>query len=106
MASGYGTRIMQLYNEMAAFSVEPPSIKANPASLSFNVVKGSKNPSQTISVTGKWLSSEIRVASNSGKYTLSTKTSCPPTRSITLLASCSPTPSTSKRLGPIPSTPR
>ncbi len=74
MASGYGTRIMQLYNEMAAFSVEPPSIKANPASLSFNVVKGSKNPSQTISVTGKWLSSEIRVASNSGKYTLSTKT--------------------------------
>ena len=74
MASGYGTRIMQLYNEMAAFTVEPPSIKANPASLSFNVVKGSKNPSQTISVTGKWLSSEIRVASNSGKYTLSTKT--------------------------------
>ncbi|MDD6723535.1 MAG: glucosaminidase domain-containing protein [Bacteroidales bacterium] len=74
MASGYGARIMQLYNEMAAFSVEPPSIKANPASLSFNVVKGSKNPSQTISVTGKWLSSEIRVASNSGKYTLSTKT--------------------------------
>ena len=74
MASGYGTRIMQLYNEMAAFSVEPPSIKANPASLSFNVVKGSKNPSQTISVIGKWLSSEIRVASNSGKYTLSTKT--------------------------------
>ena len=74
MASGYGTRIMQLYNEMAAFTVEPPSIKANPASLSFNVVKGSKNPSQTISVIGKWLSSEIRVASNSGKYTLSTKT--------------------------------
>ena len=73
MASGYGSRIMQLYNEMAAFAVEPPSISASPTSLTFSVIKGSANPSKTITVKGKWLRSGIRLASNSGKYTLSTK---------------------------------
>ena len=73
MAAGYGTNIMKLYNEMAAFTVEPPSISASPSSLTFNVVKGSANPSRDITVKGKWLGSGIRLASNSSKYTLSTK---------------------------------
>ena len=37
MAAGYGTNIMKLYNEMAAFTVEPPSISASPSSLNFMV---------------------------------------------------------------------
>lgn len=61
----YGTQILQVYNQMMAFSMANPTLKASSTSLNFTVEKGKTSAAQTVTITGSNLSSKIVYNPNS-----------------------------------------
>lgn len=55
----YGTQILSVYNQMMAFTVANPTLKASSTSLNFTVEKGKVSAAQTVTITGSNLSSKI-----------------------------------------------
>ena len=62
-AAGYGTKIIGTYNEMMAFSMEPPSITLSPESITLTVNRDQADVKKWINVTAKNLPGDIRIAS-------------------------------------------
>lgn len=58
-STSYGTQILQVYNQMMAFTVANPTLKASKTSLSFTVEKGKVSSAQNVTITGSNLSSKI-----------------------------------------------
>ena len=58
-ATNYGTQILAVYNQMMAFNVANPTLKASKTSLSFTVEKGKVSSAQSVTITGSNLSSKI-----------------------------------------------
>lgn len=58
-ATNYGTQILAVYNQMMAFNVANPTLKASKTSLSFTVEKGKVSSAQSVTITGANLSSKI-----------------------------------------------
>lgn len=58
-ATNYGTQILTVYNQMMAFNVANPTLKASKTSLSFTVEKGKVSSAQSVTITGSNLSSKI-----------------------------------------------
>ena len=72
-AAGYGTSIIEMYNEMMAFNYsEPSSLKASETAISLSATQGATAPSKTITITGVNLSSAISYSSSSSAFTVST----------------------------------
>ena len=67
-AAGYGTKIIGTYNEMMAFSMEPPSITLSPESITLTVDRNKADVKKWINVTAKNLPGDIRIASVSSKF--------------------------------------
>ena len=78
-AAGYGTAIIEMYNEMMAFKVSgddtpsagSESLKASTTSVSLSAQKGATAPSKTITITGSNLSKAISYNSSSSAFTVS-----------------------------------
>lgn len=78
-AAGYGTAIIEMYNEMMAFKVSgddtpstgTESLKASTTSVSLSAQKGATAPSKTITITGSNLSKAISYNSSSSAFTVS-----------------------------------
>ena len=70
--STYGTQIVNKYNEMMAFAMPEPSLKASSMNLSFSAVQGAAAPSQTITITGTNLSSQISYNTSSSAFKVTT----------------------------------
>ena len=51
-ATNYGTQILAVYNQMMAFNVANPTLKASKTSLSFTVEKGKVSSAQSVTITG------------------------------------------------------
>lgn len=58
-ASGYGSSIISIYNEMMSFSVANPSLESDVSSVSFTAEQNSAEQSRQITITGQNLSSPI-----------------------------------------------
>ena len=76
-AAGYGTAIIQMYNDMMAFNVsgdEPAtsSLKASTTSVSLTGTQGGTAPSTSVTITGANLTSDISYSSSSSAFTVST----------------------------------
>lgn len=70
--STYGTQIVNKYKEMMAFAMPEPSLKASSMNLSFSAVQGAAAPSQTITITGTNLSSQISYNTSSSAFKVTT----------------------------------
>lgn len=64
-ASNYGSEIMSMYNEMMAFSMEPPSITSNPTQFNISLEQNATSPTYTFTITGKNLGTAMTHAKNS-----------------------------------------
>ena len=71
-ASGYGSSIMSIYNEMMSFQMANPKITATPQELVFNVEQNSTSPVQAVTIKGENLGTAIRIASVSSAFKYST----------------------------------
>ena len=78
-AAGYGTAIIQMYNDMMAFNVsgDTPStgnasLKASSTSVSLTGTQNGTAPSTTITITGANLTSDISYSSSSSAFTVTT----------------------------------
>ena len=78
-AAGYGTAIIQMYNDMMAFNVsgDTPStgnasLTASTTSVSLTGTQGGTAPSTTVTITGVNLTSDIVCNSSSSAFTVST----------------------------------
>lgn len=58
-SSTYGTQILSVYNQMMAFTVANPTLKASKTTLNFTVEKGKVSSAQNVTITGSNLSSKI-----------------------------------------------
>ncbi len=57
--TAYGTNILSIYNQMMAFTMANPTLKASQTTLSFTVEKGKVSAAQNVTITGSNLSSKI-----------------------------------------------
>ena len=78
-AAGYGTAIIEMYNEMMAFNVsgDTPStgnasLKASTTSVSLTGTQGGTAPSTSVTITGANLTSDISYSSSSSAFTVTT----------------------------------
>lgn len=78
-AAGYGTAIIEMYNDMMAFKVsgdDTPStggesLKASATTVSLTAQKGAAEPSKTVTITGSNLSKAISYNSSSSAFKVS-----------------------------------
>lgn len=70
--STYGTQIVNKYKEMMAFAMPEASLKASSMNLNFTAVQGAAAPSQTITITGANLSSQISYNTSSSAFKVTT----------------------------------
>ena len=78
-AAGYGTAIIQMYNDMMAFNVsgDTPStgnasLKASTTSVSLTGTQNGTAPSTSVTITGANLTNDINYSSSSSAFTVTT----------------------------------
>ena len=70
MTSTYSTKILNIYNAVAATSVDPPTITFSPTALDITVDQNATSPTYTVKVTVKNNYNTLRVACPTSKLTI------------------------------------